>query len=61
MNRFDLPDNFIDNLELLIRKMKAQFRRNESISSTSQLANPPELEDQPTQSLTPKIDIMADK
>jgi len=37
------------------------LRRNQSISSTSQLANPPESEDQPTQSLTPEIDVMADK
>jgi len=58
---FDLPDNFIDNLETLIRKTKAKLRRNQSTSSTSQLANPPKIEDQPTQSLTPEIDVMADK
>jgi len=45
----------------LTRKTKAKLRRNQSTSSTSQLANPPELEYQPTQSLTPKIDVMADK
>jgi len=61
MNRFDLPNNFIDNLETLIRKTKAKLRRNQSTSSTSQLANPPESEDQPTQSLTPEIDVIADK
>ena len=61
MNRFDLPDNFLDNLETLIRKTKAKLRRNQSISSTFQLANPPESEDRPTQSLTPQIDVMADK
>jgi len=41
--------------------MKAKLRRNQSTSSISQLANPPESEDQPTQSLTPKIDVIADK
>jgi len=41
--------------------MKAKLRRNQSVSSTSQLANPPKSEDQPTQSLTPEIDVMADK
>jgi len=61
MNKIDLPDNFVDNPETLIRKTKAMLRRNQSTSSTSQLANPPELEDQPTQSLTPKIVVMADK
>jgi len=61
MNRFDLPYNFVDNPKTLIRKMKAKLRRNQSISSTSQLANPPELEDQPTQSLTLEIGVMADK
>ena len=58
MNRFDLKDNFIDNLETLIRKTKARLKRNQS---TSQLANPPKLEDQPTQSLTPEIDVVGDK
>jgi len=61
MNRFDLSDNFIDNPETLIRKTKARLRRNQSTSSTSQLGNPLELEDQPTQSLTLEIDIMANK
>jgi len=61
MNRFDLIDNFVDNLETFIRKMKAKLRRNQSISSTSQLVDPPQLEDQPTQSLTLEIDVMADK
>jgi len=62
MNRFDLPDNFIDNLETLIRKIKAKLRRNQSTSSSSQLTNPPESEDQPAiQSLTPELDVMADK
>jgi len=58
MNRLD---NFVDNPETLIRKMKAKLRINQSTSSTSQLANPPELEDQPTQSLPPEIDVMTDK
>jgi len=62
MNRFELRDNFVDNLETLIRKMKAKLRRNQSTSSSSQLANPPESEDQPTiQNLIPEIDVMADK
>jgi len=65
MNRFDLPDNFLDNnLEILIKKTKARLRRNQSISSSSssQLTNPPESEDQPiVRSLTPQLDIMADK
>jgi len=61
MNKFDLPDNFVDNLETLTRKTKARLRRNQSTSSTSQLANPPKSEDQPTQSLTREIDVMADK
>jgi len=58
MNKFDLLDNFIDNPETLIRKTKAKLRSNQS---TSQLVNPPKLEDQPTQSLTLDIDVMADK
>jgi len=61
MNGFDVLDNFVDNPETLIRKMKAKLRRNQSTSSTSQLANPSESEDQPTQSLTPEIEVMADK
>jgi len=61
MNMFDLLDNFVDNLETLIRKTKARLRRNQSTSLSSQLANPPKTEDQPTQSLTPEIDVMADK
>ena len=61
MNRFDLPDNFIDNPETLTRKTKARLRRNQSTLSTSQLANPAGSEDQPTQSLTPEIDVMAHK
>jgi len=56
MNMFDLADNFVDNLETLIRKTNAKLRRNELTSSTSQLAKP-----QPTQSLTPEIDVMPDK
>jgi len=58
---FDHPDNFVDNPETLIRKRTARLRKNQSTSSTSQLANPPEIEDQPTQSLTPEIDAMANK
>ena len=58
MDMFDLSNNFVDNLETLILKTKARLRRYQS---TSQLANPPKSEDQPTQSLTPGIDIMADK
>ena len=59
---FDLPDNFVDNLETLIRKTNAKsIRRNQSISS-SQLTDPPESEDQPAfQSLTPELEVMADK
>jgi len=61
MNWFDLPDNFVKSLETLMRKTKDKLRRNESTSSTSQLANPLESEDEPTKSLTPEIDVMADK
>ena len=61
MNRFDLLENFIDNPETLIRKTKAKLRRNQSISSTSQLANPLVWEDQPTQSLKPEFEAMANK
>jgi len=61
MNKFDLRDNFVDNPETLIRKTKAKLRRNQSISSTSQIANPPVLEEQPTQSLTLEFEAMADK
>jgi len=46
----------------LIRKTNAKLRRNESTSSSSQLTNPPESEDQPLiRSLTPELDAMADK
>ena len=34
MNKFDLPNNFIDNPKTLIRKTKAKLRRNLSTSST---------------------------
>jgi hypothetical protein len=62
MSRFDLPDKFVEIPETLIRKTKAKLRRNQSSSSSSQLANPPETEDQPAiQSLTPELDVMADK
>ena len=61
MNRFDLLDNFVDNPETLIMATKDKLRRNQSTSSTSELANPPELEDQPSQSLTSEIDAMANK
>jgi len=62
MSRFDLPNNFDDNPETLMRKTKAKLRRNQSTSSSSQLTNPPESKDQPViQSLTPKLDVMADK
>jgi len=62
MSRFDLQDNFFNNLETLIRKTKAKLRRNQSTSSASQVANSPESEDQPAiQSLTPELDVMAYK
>jgi len=62
MSRFDLPDNFIDNLETLISKTKAKLTRNQPTSSSFQLTNPFELEDQTViQSLTPELDFMADK
>jgi len=61
MSRFDLLDNFVDNPETLIMKMKAKLRRNQSTSSSSQLINPPEPEDQPViRSLTLELDIMDD-
>ena len=62
MSRFDLLDNFVDNQETLIRKTKAKLRRNQSISSSSQLTNPPESNDQPViQGLTPELDVIDDK
>ena len=62
MNKFDLLNNFIYNLERLIKKTKAKLRRNQSISLSSQLTNPLELEDQLViQSFTPDLDVMADK
>jgi hypothetical protein len=52
MNRFDLPDNFIDNLEALIRMMRAKLKKVRAAiatSSSSQLeVLPSELEDQPS-------------
>jgi hypothetical protein len=43
MSRFDLPDNFIDNLESLIRRTRAKLKKvqTEASSSTSQLEAPP--------------------
>jgi hypothetical protein len=37
MSRFDLPDNFIDNLEALIRRTRAKLKKvqTEASSSTS--------------------------
>jgi hypothetical protein len=66
MSRFDLPDNFIDNLEALIRRMRAKPKKvqTEASSSTSQLEVPPfELGVQPSvfQRLTPEFNTMANK
>jgi hypothetical protein len=66
MSRFDLPDNFIDNLEALIRTMRAKLKKvqTKASSSTSQLeALPSKLGDQRSvfQSLTPEFDAMANK
>jgi len=62
MNKFDLPDIFIGNLETLIKMTEAKLRRNQSTSSSSQLSNPLELENQPNiQSFILEIDVMADK
>jgi hypothetical protein len=66
MSRFDLPDNFIDNPEALIRRTRAKLKKvqTEASSSTSQLEAPPsELGVQPSvfQSLTLEFDAMANK
>jgi hypothetical protein len=66
MSRFDLPDNFINNPEALIRRTRAKLKKvqTEASSSTSQLEAPPsELGVQPSvfQSLTPEFDAMANK
>jgi hypothetical protein len=66
MSRFDLLDNFIDNLEALIRRMRAKLKnvQTEASSSTSYLEAPPsELGVHPSifQSLTPEFDAMANK
>jgi hypothetical protein len=52
MNKFDLPDNFINNPEALIRRARAKLKKvlaTTATSSSSQLeALPSELEDQPS-------------
>jgi hypothetical protein len=67
MNKFDLPDNFVDNLEALIRRTRAKLKKvwatTTTLSSSQLEALPSELEDQASifWSLTPEFDVMANK
>jgi hypothetical protein len=45
MNRFDLPNNFIDDPEALITRTRAKLKRVQSSSSSSQLEDPSDRED----------------
>jgi hypothetical protein len=44
MNRFDLPDNFIDNLEALIRGTRAKLKKVQVEASSSSLFEAPPFE-----------------
>jgi hypothetical protein len=35
MNRFDLPDNFINNLEALIKRTRAKLKKVRAATTTS--------------------------
>jgi hypothetical protein len=64
MSRFGRPDNFINNLELLFRRVRAKLKRVQAETSSSQLEAPlSDSEGQPSiiWNLTPEFDAMANK
>jgi hypothetical protein len=64
MSRFGHPDNFIDNLELLFRRVRAKLKRVQAETSSSQLEAPlSDSEVQPSivQNLTPEFNAMVNK
>jgi hypothetical protein len=57
MSRFDHPDNFINNSELLFRRTRAKLKRVQAETSSSQLEAPlSDSEGQPSiiRNLTPE-------
>jgi hypothetical protein len=62
MNRFDLPNNFIDNLEALFRRTRAKLKKAQA-SSSIQSEVPSEEEDHQRVicNLTPVFKAMANK
>jgi len=64
MNKFDLPENFIENPEAFIRRIRAKLRRvTEPSSSTSQLKAQSNQEDHPNivRDLTSEFETMVEK
>ena len=64
MNKFDLPENFVENPKALIRRTRAKLRRViEPSSSTSQLEAQSNQEDHPNivRDLTSEFEAMAEK
>jgi hypothetical protein len=64
MSRFGHLDNFIDNLELLFRRVRAKLKRVQTETSSPQLEAPlSDSEGKPSivQNLTPEFDAMANK
>ena len=63
MNRFDLPDNFVENPEALIRRTKAKLKKVTSSSSTFQLEASSSRGDHQNiaRDLTPEFEAMANK
>jgi hypothetical protein len=61
MTRFDLPENFVEDLEVLIRRTRAKLKKVRV--SSSQLKVPSESEDHQSvfRSLTPEFEAMANK
>jgi hypothetical protein len=62
MNRFDLPDDFIDNLEALFRRTRAKLKKAQA-SSSIQYEVPSEEEDHQRviHNLTPAFEAMVNK
>ena len=63
MSRFDLPDNFVENPEALIRRTKAKLKKVTSSSSTFQLEASSSRGDHQNiaRDLTPEFEAMANK
>jgi hypothetical protein len=62
MNRFDLLDNFIDNLEALFRRTRAKLKKAQASSSIrSEVPSEEEDHQRVIRNLTPAFETMANK